>query len=44
LTRFAPAPALAQATGAVTGIVTDEFGAVLPGATIEPVRCHGPGA
>ena len=30
-------PALAQATGAITGMVTDPSGGVLPGATIEVV-------
>jgi outer membrane receptor protein involved in Fe transport len=30
-----PAPALAQATGTITGQVTDETGAVMPGVTIE---------
>jgi outer membrane receptor protein involved in Fe transport len=30
-----PAMALAQATGSITGIVTDESGAVMPGVTVE---------
>jgi outer membrane receptor protein involved in Fe transport len=31
----APAAARAQATGAITGVVTDDSGAVLPGATVQ---------
>src|SRR5262245_30846490 len=30
-----PFPAAAQATGAITGVVTDDSGAVVPGVTIE---------
>ncbi len=30
-----PAPAAAQATGSITGLVTDESGSVLPGVTVE---------
>jgi hypothetical protein len=33
-----PAPALAQATGAISGIVADESGAVLPGVNIEVIN------
>jgi hypothetical protein len=32
---FLPIPVLAQATGAITGLATDESGAVVPGVTIE---------
>jgi outer membrane receptor protein involved in Fe transport len=35
LLAVAPAHASAQATGSITGIVTDQSGAVLPGATVE---------
>ena len=30
-----PALAFAQATGSITGVVTDESGAVMPGVTVE---------
>ena len=30
-----PAPAWAQATGQITGVVTDNSGGVVPGATVE---------
>src|SRR5512134_3102959 len=32
---LSPATAFAQATGTITGVVTDEQGAVVPGVTIE---------
>lgn len=32
---LSPAPALAQATGTISGVVTDESGAVMPGVTLE---------
>jgi outer membrane receptor protein involved in Fe transport len=37
LVCLSPAPARAQATGGVTGIVTDSSGSILPGATVEIV-------
>ena len=30
-----PAPAFAQATGSITGLITDQSGAVMPGVTVE---------
>ena len=32
---LSPSPVVAQATGSITGVATDESGAVIPGATIE---------